>query len=213
MRAIVGMLCAAMLVVAVDADAKKMYAGVKGGVNMADFGGDDAPGNSSTRTGFSGGAFYGIDVNDQFGVRGEVNYVQKGAEGDVQAEDGDTHDGTYKLDYVEIPVLFLANIPAGDKFAFSIFAGPTFAFNTTAEVEIPSHNETEDLSSIIKSFEFGAAVGGGIEYMLSSFSIIADVRYSLGASTVSDDGSGESIDVKNRGIGIMAGVRFPLGGK
>jgi hypothetical protein len=205
------MLCVAMLVVATGADAKK-YAGVKGGVNMGDFSGDDTPGNSSTRTGFSGGAFYGIGINDQFGVRGELNYVQKGAEGAVQTEDGDTHDGTYKLDYVEIPVLFLADFPAGEKFAFSIFAGPTFAFNTTAEVEVPAHNETEKLDNV-KGFEFGAAVGGGIEYMLSSFSIIADLRYSLGASSVSDDVDGVSIDVKNTGIGIMAGVKFPLGAK
>jgi Outer membrane protein beta-barrel domain len=212
MKAVLGMLCVAMLVVAANADAKKMVAGVKGGVNMADFGGDDAPDNSSMRTGISVGAFYGFGINDQFGVRGEVNYVQKGDEGDVQTEDGDIHTGTYKFDYVEIPLLFVAGFPAGDKFAFSIFGGPTFAFNTTAEVEIPAHNVTEDLSEITKGFEFGAAIGGGIEYMLSSFSIIADLRYSLGASTIIDDGSGDSIDVKNNGIGIMAGVQFPLGG-
>lgn len=210
MRTMVGMLCVAMLVVATGADAKK-YAGFKGGVNLGDFSGDDAPDNSSTRTGFSGGAFYGIGINEQFGVRGEVNYVQKGSEGAVQTEDGDIHDGTYKLDYVEIPLLFVADFPAGDKFAFSIFAGPTFAFNTTAEVEVPAHNATESLDNI-KGFEFGAAIGGGIEYMLSSFSIIADLRYSLGASSVADD-AGESIDIKNTGIGVMAGVKFPLGGK
>ena len=212
MRAMVGMLCAASLVLATSVDAKK-YAGVKGGVNMADFSGDQAPANNGTRTGFSGGAFYGWGINDQFGVRGELNYVQKGAEGDVQAEDGDTHLGTYKLDYVEIPVLFVADFPAGEKFGFNIFAGPTFAFNTTAEAEIPAHNETEELDNV-KGFEFGAAIGGGIEYKLSSFSIIADVRYSLGASSVSEDNAaGESVDVKNRGIGIMAGVQFPLGAK
>ena len=210
MKAVVGVLCAALLVAA-NAEAKK-YAGVKGGVNMGDFGGDDAPDNSSTRTGFSGGAFYGLGINDQFDVRGEVNYVQKGAEGEVMADDGDIHDGIYKLDYVEIPVLFVANFPVGEKFGLSLFAGPTFAFNTTAEVEIPSHNETEELDNV-KGFDFGAAIGGGVEYKLSSFSIIADVRYSLGASSVSEDVAGESIDVKNRGIGIMGGVAFPLGAK
>ncbi len=211
MKAVVGVFCAALLVVATNADAKK-YAGVKGGVNMGDFGGDDAPDNSSTRTGFSGGAFYGMGINDQFDVRGEVNYVQKGAEGDVEADDGDIHAGTYKLDYVEIPVLFVANFGAGEKFGFSLFAGPTFAFNTTAEAEIPSHNETVELDNV-KGFDFGGAIGGGIKYMLSKFSIVADVRYGIGASSVVEDVAGESVDVKNQGPAFMAGVEFPLGAK
>jgi hypothetical protein len=204
------MLCAAMLVIATGADAKK-YAGVKGGVNMADFSGDNAPDNSSTRTGFCGGAFYGVGINEQFGVRGELNYIQKGASGDVETEDLDIHSGTYKLDYVEIPLLFVAGFPAGEKFEFSLFAGPTFAFNTTAEVEIPAHNETLDLDNV-KGFEFGAAIGGGVAYMLSSFSIIADVRYGIGATSIREDVAGQSVDVKNSGIGVMAGVQFPLGG-
>jgi hypothetical protein len=113
-----------------------------------------------------------------------------------------------KLDYIEFPVLVVATFPAGEKAAFNVFVGPTFGFNSKAEVEVVEHNETEDISDLVSSFEFGAAIGGGAEYMLSSFSIVLDVRYSLGATNIPDEGDA---DLKNRGIGIMAGVKFPFG--
>ena len=186
------------------------YAGVKGGVNIASLSGDGVD-ELDSRTGFMGGAFYGFSFADEFGLRIEGLYVQKGAEGEfVLPGDDHGHESVVKLDYVEFPVLVTMGIPAGDKLAFNIFAGPTFAFNTTAEVEVTEHDETVDLGDSVESFEFGAAIGGGLEYMLSSFSIVFDARYSLGASNIVD---AEGADTKNRGIGIMAGVQFPLGAK
>jgi hypothetical protein len=210
MKALAGLICAtALFAVTANADAKTMYAGAKGGVNMASLSGDGVD-DMDSRNGFIGGAFYGVDFG-QFGVRLEGLYVQKGAEGSfVVPGDDHAHESIVKLDYVEFPLLFTGTFPAGEKFAFNVFAGPTFGFNTGAEVEIPGHGETVDISDSVESFEFGAAIGGGIEYMLSSFSIILDARYSLGASNIVAEGDE---DVKNRGIGVMAGVKFPLGAK
>jgi hypothetical protein len=47
--------------------------------------------------------------------------------------------------------------------------------------------------------------------MLSSFSLLADVRYGIGATSVVGDVAGVSVDVKNRGIAIMGGLAFPIG--
>jgi len=209
MKAIIGVFCAmALAVFATNVDAKK-YAGFKGGVNIAELGGDDASENSSSRTGFDGGLFYGVDFSDAFGGRIEGLYVMKGGEGEfVIPGDDHAHESIIKLDYIEIPVLFQANFPAGEKLAFNLFAGPTFAFNIGAEVEVPGHNEVVDISDNVESFEFGAAVGGGAEYKVSSMWIVFDVRYSMGASNVVD---AADADVKTRGIGIMAGLKFPLG--
>jgi opacity protein-like surface antigen len=209
MKALTALVCAtALLAAAGNVEAKTMYAGVKGGVNIATLSGDDTDGLDS-HNGFIGGVFYGVDFGE-FGVRLEGLYVQKGAEGPFTAPDGDTHESTVRLDYVEFPLLFTGTFSAGEKIAFNVFAGPTFGFNTTAELEIPEHGETEDISDSVDSFEFGAAVGGGVEYELSSFSIIVDARYSLGATSIVNEGDS---DVKNRGIGVMAGVKFPLGAK
>lgn len=212
MKAIVAVFCAIVLVGATNADAKKMYGGIKGGVNMADLSADeDAIGNTSMRNGFSGGGFLGCDMNPQFGARAEVLYVMKGAKGDITTMDGDVHEGTVSLDYIDVPVLFVANISGGDKLGFNIFAGPSFNFNLKSEID--TEDGLEDRKDSTKSFEFGAVIGGGFEYMLSSFSLLADVRYSMGASSIVEDVEGLSIDVKNRGIGIMAGLKFGLGGE
>jgi hypothetical protein len=192
-------------------DAATWTAGAKGGVNWGDLGGDNAPENTSARAGFQGGAFARCNPTEQFGVQAEILYVQKGAEGDFLTEDLDIHPATYKLDYIDIPIVFVANFPAGDKLGFNVFGGPSFNFNTGATADVEEHG-TIDLNNV-KSFEFGAVIGAGLAYELSSMSLIADVRYSLGASPVVDDVGGQSVDAKNRGIGLMAGLSFPLGGK
>jgi len=213
MKAFRVILCGMILapVLAGPAGAGTMYVGVKGGVNMGDLGGDDAPTHTSMRTGFTGGAFLGSDLNEQFGVRGEVLYVQKGVEGDITTMDGDVHPGKANVDYIDVPILLDARFPAGDKLGFDVFAGPSFNFNLKSEVT--TEDGLEDRKDQTKSFEFGAAIGAGVRYVLSSVSIVADVRYSLGASTLSEDVEGQSVDVKNRGIGVCAGLSFPMGGR
>jgi hypothetical protein len=207
MKNVMGMLCAmAIVILAGTADAKKMYAGVKGGLNIAELTGDDANGLDS-KNGFVGGAFYGVDFTDDFGARLEGLYVMGGAEGPYETEDGDTHDSIISLDYIQFPLLFVVKIPTSEKFVFNLALGPTFSFNTTAEVEVPEHGETLEISNV-NSFELGALIGGGVEYQLSSMSILLDARYSAGGTNVVD---ADPSDIKNRGIGIMAGVSFPLG--
>jgi hypothetical protein len=209
MKRIIGLMgVVAFGVLATSADAKTMYAGVKGGVNIASLSGDGTDGLDS-RNGFLGGVYYGVDFSADFGARIEGLYAMKGAEGElVIPGDDHEHETVLKLDYVEFPVLFVANFPVGEKVALNVMAGPTFAFNINAEADV--HDETEDLSEVIESFEFGAAIGGGMKYKLSSMSIVLDARYSLGASNLAAVGDA---DLKTRGIGIMAGLEFPLGAK
>ncbi len=213
MKRVFTIVCAiALLVFAAQAQAERITAGFKAGTNIGNFNGDDRPENLTTRTAFQGGGFVQYPINQRLAVRGEVLYVQKGAEGDIVVEDGDTHTALYKLDYVDIPVLFVGNFPAGDsKFAFNVFAGPSFNFNMSAKAAIEEHG-TEDLD-FVKSFEFGAVVGAGVTYELAKFSLLGDVRYAMGISSVAEDVEGESADVKNGGIGVMGGISFPLGGE
>lgn len=204
-NALVALCCIAVVSVSLDdAQARKSYFGVKGGVNVADITGADAEGSGS-KNGFIGGAFYGIDFTDDFGVRLDALYVQKGAEGKIVAPGDDHgHESVVTLDYLEFPVLFMVGFPTGEKFAVNLFAGPTFGFNMTAELEDKDHGETIELD--VETFELGATFGGGAEYMLSSMSIIGDFRYAIGGTSIADN-----FDGKNTGIGIMVGLKFPLG--
>jgi hypothetical protein len=202
--------CAAALVVlAGEVHAGRITAGVKAGGNFAEFGGDDQPDHLSRRNAFMGGGFVAFPINARLGVRGEVNYAQKGAEGDFLTTDGDTHTALYKLNYVDIPVLFTGDFPAGSsKFAFSVFAGPSFNFNVTHEAAVEEHG-TLDLPNV-KSFELGAVVGGGVTYALEKFSLVGDARYTMSVTSISDDMAGQSVDIKNRGFALMGGIEFPI---
>jgi hypothetical protein len=190
--------------------AAQWSAGIKGGVNLADLSGDDVT-DTSMRNGFMGGAFAQADFTDQFGARLEALYVMKGAK---ETDDSLLVDVTEKLDYIEFPLLFVANLTSSETFGLNIFAGPTFAFNISANLEADGYDSL-DIKDFVESFEFGAAVGAGLEYKLTSMSLTFDARYSLGASSIAkdDETTGESFDVKNRGIGLMVGAKFPLGGK
>ncbi len=208
MKRLMGFICVMVVTIAsvgVANAERTMYVGVKGGVNIASVGGSDAPDNTSSLTGFMGGAFFGIDFTPQFGGRIEGLYVQKGAQADSASV-----GVKQKLDYIEFPVLFVANLSSGDKGGFNLFAGPTFGFLASAKGE--SGGLSVDDKDAFKSFEFGATVGVGAQYKLSSVSIVGDVRYTLGATSVAKDQGNQSVDLKTRGIGIMVGVSFPIGG-
>ena len=203
-RVSIGLVCAALLMSLFhDAEARKSYFGVKGGVNHANIVGDDAD-ELEPRDRFVGGVFYGMDFTDDFGLRIDGLYVQKGAEGLFTVEDGDEHNVVFSLDYIEFPVLFVVGFSTSEKFGANLTLGPTFGFNLSAEMEIPEHGETEDLD--VETFELGATFGGGVEYKVSSWSIIADVRYALGGTSINDE-----FDGKNTGVVIMVGAKFPLG--
>jgi hypothetical protein len=166
---------------------------------------------SSMRTGFQGGLFVGTHVNEEFGFRVEGLWVQKGAEGSFRADDGDVHEGTLKLDYIEFPLLFVYDLKAGESLGFNLFAGPTIGFNIGAEAELEGHG-TEDVKDATESFEFGAAIGAGIaKQMASGKSIGLDVRYSLGATSVVKDNVDGAPEPKNRGVGLMVFFQVPMG--
>lgn len=210
MKKFVAVLSAVALIgFAAHANAAGMYGGIKAGANFADVSGDDAPDDTSMRTGFAGGLFLGKDVSEEFGFRVEALWTQKGAKADSAGV-----EGTFKLDYIDIPVFFVYHLPAGETVTIDLFAGPSFNFNISAKAEAGG-SET-DIDNV-KGFEFGAAIGAGIaKEMASGKSIGLDVRYSLGASSIFEDvdvlGTTVETDMKNSGIGVMAFFQVPLGG-
>lgn len=195
---------------AAQADAAGMYGGVKGGVNFANVTGDDAPDDTSMRTGFLGGLFAGKDVSDEFGFRLELLWAQKGAEADSAGA-----TTKLKMDYVDVPLLFVYHLPAGESVRIDLFAGPSFNFNVSGKFEGADGTEV-DIDNM-KSFEFGAVIGAGIAKQLAGGKAFGlDARYQLGATSVFDDVTVGTTtiesDLKTTGIGVMAFFQVPLGG-
>lgn len=192
--------------------------GIKGGVNFADLGGDDAElifdgGGSGdfeipieARTGIVAGGFALIDFDGPFALQPEVLYVQKGAKVEIEFLE-ETASSTLKLDYIEVPVLAKFQIPLEGSIAPNIFAGPAVAFNITAEQEGegPDGSETTDLSEVISTTDFGLQVGAGVDFDAGPGTIMLDAWYELGLSSIPSEGDA---DIKNQGIRITAGFGF-----
>jgi hypothetical protein len=102
------------------------------------------------------------------------------------------------------------NLSNSETMGFNLFAGPTLGFNISAKAE------DLDIKDTVKSFEFGAAIGAGLEKKMAGGKALGlDVRYSLGATTTAEDvtvgSTTVSPSIKNHGVGIMASFSVPLG--
>ena len=191
---------AAVLVLGTSGAAKAVggvEAGVKGGVNIANQTSnpdDQAPADS--RTGLALGGFVGIPVLPNLQIQPEALFMMKGGE-DSQA--GST--STYKLNYVEVPVLaklgFMNQSPAHP----CLFVGPSIGFAASSKADVAG--ATVDLKDNTKPFDVGVVVGAGLDFQ----NVGLDVRYTRGVTNVNDTPN-SSTDVNNSVISIMGSFRF-----
>ncbi|NNK70910.1 MAG: PorT family protein [Flavobacteriaceae bacterium] len=166
--------------------------GAKAGVNFANLNGDDADElDPNSRTSFNLGAVVEIPVSDAFSVQPEVLFSGQGATVDAEGD-----EATFKLDYINIPVL--ADFQVAD--GFSIQAGPQLGFNIGDDLEFNGETESTEAESI----DFGAAFGA--QYQMAT-GLLIQARYALGLSDVYEDA-----DVKNGVFSISVGWMFGGGG-
>jgi hypothetical protein len=138
-----------------------------------------------------------MSFDDMFGLQVEGLYTQKG----LGYELG-TAEYQYRLDYLEIPVLFRIQT-ARDRGVYAL-VGPAFSFNVKAEAfsEVDEDETTVDISEEVAGLEisFVAAVG----YQINRF--LVEGRYMEGLTNVLDDV--DEVTYKSRTFAILAGFRF-----
>ena len=157
------MRCAAILLFVLCAGsplrsfAYDFYLGARGGLNVANLAGDGVD-EADNKDGFAGGASFGMNFTQYFGARLEVLYVMKGAKGSVVIPgDSHGHESTWSIDYIDVPVVFVASMPIRGPLWVSGFLGPTFGFNIKSEIE--TTHGVEDLKDHTEPFEFGGTAG------------------------------------------------------
>lgn len=177
----------------------KMMLGFKGGINMANVTGDDAPDDTSMRYGLVGGAFLCYKLTDIFAIQPELLYAQKGAK---YTADDDT-ERTMKIDYFEIPLLFKVALPTEGKIKPSLYAGPALGILMSAK------DEDEDVKDYFKSTDIGILAGAGLGYMMENGMVGLEVRYEVGLATIDKaEGDEEESDIKNSVFSIMLSYGF-----
>ena len=219
---------ALLLLIAPLQAAAQTWLGLKGGLNLATFNGDDNEG-VETLTGLTGGAALMLQLSPSFALQPEILYTMKGAKGD---DGGLTLE--LKTSYVEIPVLFKFTPQLeGSTVHPALYAGPAIAFNldASAEAEAGGVSGSMDIANA-KSTDLGLVLGGAMDVLSAGGGrFMLDVRYALGMSDAFDDtdpwdindphaelplsnpDTGEAYSLKHGVLSFTVGYGFPLGAK
>lgn len=181
----------------------------RAGPSIATLGGDDVT-DADSRTGLNVGAGLTFGISENLGVLVGGTYAQKGA-----SASGDGAEVTFKIDYLEIPVLLQLGVPTSGSISPRFFLGPAIGAEIGCEVEgteggVTVSADCADFGAPIKSVDIGAMGGAGLSMNTGgAMSITLDVFYNLGLSTIDD--TADPDDVKNRAWSILGGVSIPVG--
>ena len=118
---------------------------------------------------------------------------------------------TLKFSYIEIPVLVRYQFAPDDEEGIypHVFAGPTFGFNLTSNIETESdpYNRANmrDISGQTNDKEVGLTVGVGAEFDLTGGRAIIDARLGMGFDDIYDN----TLDsYRHRSLAVTVGLFF-----
>ena len=186
-----------------QANAQNFHLGLEAGANFSNFIGSSVTANNLTgsRLGLVGGAFLELAFGNSFAIRPEVLYAQKGGK--------DTSNNTLQLDYIEIPVLLKLSLgtPGVNP---GILIGPSFSFNTVAQVV--DAGGTSTAISNVNTSDIGIIMGAEVD--IDKFFVTG--RYELGFNDIVNasgnggggGGGGGGSKVQNGLLSFMIGFSF-----
>jgi len=147
-------------------------------------------------------------VGETLALQLEPMFLQKGAKLKL-SDQGFTLEAEIKVSYIEVPAMLKFAFGSGDTKPY-VMAGPTVGYLLSAKVK--DDMEEQDIKDDVKNIDFGLAFGGGVSLPMGNNTFFVEGRYSFGLSDINDDSSDDT-KIKTKGIQIMAGITFPLGGK
>ncbi|WP_421919464.1 porin family protein [Marinifilum sp.] len=191
------LLLVAVLFVGTSLFAQDVKFGLKGGLNFANFKGDDPDGD--VKTDIYLGGFLRVELTETIDFQPELVYSRQGMK---VKEDG--VDGKWKTNYLNLPLLLRASMFQSESF-HGIF-GPQIGFHLSSEVEGSEGDLTQsvDVDDMMRGIDFSLAFG--FEYDINEqFSI--GLRYNLGLSEIIDYEDLES-DAKHSVFQLGASIAF-----
>jgi hypothetical protein len=166
------------------------------------------------RTGFTGGLFATVHVSPMFAVQVEALYAQKGASGRTAIIRSGTTildtDVTIELDYIDFPVLFMLNFPAG-ALEFTGYGGFSVGFNrkSGARIVVGGTEQVINIESIVKGIDADGILGLALSFGVASVDVILDGRFAYSIESI--DNSPSAGNIKNGALIFMVGVTIPTG--
>jgi hypothetical protein len=180
--------------------------GLIAGINSSTVGGGDAQ-DAKRRTGAMAGISFVAPVSPGLSIEPELLYTMKGA----GFSDNGTN-GTVKMNYVEIPVLFRGSFPTSTNARPFLYGGPDIAFRVGCSLEAQGQGISGDVSCdefeseglTFKTVDYGIVIGAGVSFDLTGkiFTISARYDHSLGKLV-------EDSDTKHRVLSLVGTLEFP----
>ena len=166
--------------------------GIRGGLNVSTVVGDDFD-EPDARNGYYAGLVVEVPLSERVSVQPEVFYATQGF--DLAAQDNQ-EDSSFKLDYIQIPVMFKIYIIDG----LNLQVGPQFGFKMNEEVNlIGGGTEIDFDTDSIKDFDM--QIASGLEYKFGK-NFFAQARYTRGVSKMIEDTKAYN-SVLSLGVGLM----------
>lgn len=157
---------------------------------------------ASSRTGLDVGASLTAHLPGIMGIQVGAYFEQKGADvnsGGIAA--------SYKVNYVEIPVLLQIGIPSPGPLSAHFLVGPAFGYQANCNVSAAGISSScSSLGLDMKKMDIGAMGGVGATLKAGGLNILLDALYNFGLTDIENGGT-----AKNRAFTIRAGLGFPLG--
>ena len=160
-----------------------------------------------SKIGITAGIRADVALSENFRFRPGLNFVQKGGKEEFDFL-GTQIKSTITLNYLELPLNFVYNAPAGNgKFFFG--AGPVFGFGISGKNKVESGGEEQsedvnfgDAEDEVKSFEFAGNVLAGYE---CASGLYFQANYNPGFSNLSNAPDSE---LKTTYFGLRIGYFF-----
>lgn len=193
-RLISGLIVGAFMVAGSTAQAQLLPKfGVKAGLNYATFNNTN---NAEYKAGLGAGIYARINIPaTPMAIQPEALYVQYGS----NFEDS---DGSFSVDYVQIPVLAKFGFGApGVPIRPEVFFGPYAGFNINSEIS--GQNISADADDFFEGTDAGVVVGAGLR--ISRLNL--EFRYTAGLTNVVADPNFED-NQKNGAFMLSAGIDF-----
>lgn len=119
---------------------------------------------------------------------------------------------SYKLKYLEMPLLLRLDLGSGMRAAPYVMVGPSLSVETGCDVDFDYEDaptgDCDEFGFDTKSTDVGGTGVVGIELALGPGSLFVEGRYTHGFTNVI---ATEGLESRNRTFGLFAGYSFPLG--
>ena len=187
------LLLVAVLFVGTSVFAQDVQFGAKGGLNFANFSGDDA--NGDVKTDIFLGGFVRIGLTETLAFQPELMYSRQGSK-----DEANGIDAKLRANYLNLPLLLRAKMFGSEN--FNAIVGPQIGFLLNSEYEESNGDASAsiDMDDNVKGMDLALALG--VEYDITEkFGI--GFRYNLGLSKIAENDAKIRNSVFQLGVSVI----------